>query len=312
LKKIFWLSSFLFYVLACNKKSVPAIIKEIQMPSGYPLNSILQTTDSSIITVGGNNYFTSSIFINRQNSNNWQPVILDAPSNKLFCLAELNNKIYAGGLAGFWIKGNTITYNWQVGRNNNYENINGLLARGDSLFMTQGLSNHGIFINDTFFQTRHSQSFGSRVMAIAFYNDSIGYATTENGILKTTDCGNSFTFTKAKNDIFTDIAILSENKFVACGFAGGIYWSEDGGQTFKTLKTKKHLKPLNKVAYNSAKNKCLVVGDNGQAYAINIATQTCNALPFFTTESIYGVCVGKQHDFLLCGDHGKVWTCDLQ
>jgi hypothetical protein len=311
LKKIFWLSSFLIFILACTKKTVPAVLKEIQLQSGYPLYSILQTEDSSIVAVGGNNYFTCSIFIAPQNTNKWHPIILDAPSNTLLCLTEKDNKIYAGGYAGFWVKGNTISRNWQVGRTINYEHINGILARGDSLFITQGLSNHGIFTCDTFFQNIHTQNFSSRVMAISFYNVSIGYATTENGILKTTDGGNSFTFTKAKNDIFTDIVVLSENKFIACGFAGGIYWSDDGGQTLQTLKIKKHLNPLNKIAYNKAKNKCLVVGDNGQAYVIDATAPACNALPFFTKESIYGVCTGTEHDFLLCGDHGKVWTCDL-
>ncbi len=303
MKKILLLYSILIF--SCTKKHIVYNVVEEQMPTTNPLYTITQTEDSTLFVAGGN-YFTSYNLFYKSVNNNWVPIILNFEGTALLCLYANKNIVHCGGYAGRYASGDSKGKNWYTWNTQNFELINGMYANDNKLLIANGGKLSGVEIFDKNKAPLNRVDLANRITNLTMYNQALGYATAATAIYKTKDSGVTWQYTNAKDDAFMDIACMDSNKFIACGLAGGVYYSSNGGNTIKTLLARTESNRFRKIALNQPKTKAIIVGDYGLVYEYDVINNTLTKCKSFTTEHLLSVC-STYKGFAICGAKGKVW-----
>lgn len=164
----------------------------------------------------------------------------------------------------------------------------------------------------------------SQVNAIAFGASGSGIAGAEDGILRTTDAGATWSWTNVTTSVnggtqpgITSVAYADANTAVAVANTGRIYRSTDGGTTWSLIATP--TAPWRGVAAASA-SVLVVVGDNGRiARSVDAGLHWTDITQFMMTETLTslvfasatnGVAVGSHGAVLRTADAGQTWATD--
>lgn len=137
-----------------------------------------------------------------------------------------------------------------------------------------------------------------------------GYCAGYGAILKTTDGGQHWAFTAAKNDFFKAMAWKNAMEGVAVGYEGSIVRTTDGGANWSVIRngndlTKKKIHFLD-IARNDAAT-LLAVGEKGTVFASTDDGEHWTEAASFTGDDLRGVSFRDRFTAFAVGDNGALF-----
>jgi len=161
------------------------------------------------------------------------------------------------------------------------------------------IDTNGNFIKE---ETYHHEMTG-----IAMNGHTNGYASAYSAVLKTTDAGQTWQYTTAKNDIYKSLLVLSNSDAIICGYDGSIKRTTDGGDTWLHIKNSNALTTTyrwNQLIQLNA-NIAVVIGDAGKIALVNLRDNSYNIISSIIAADILGGCKKNSSTIALCCSNGE-------
>lgn len=152
---------------------------------------------------------------------------------------------------------------------------------------------------------------------IKFTDENTGYIVDWNGILKTTDAGNTWTGSLTDTWGLYDIDFVTSNLGIVVGYNGRIIRTIDGGSIWTELNNSPTTQSLRRVNYGDA-NTALAVGENGTVIKTSDGGANWSLITNVPSENQYygvnftdanhGTIVGSNGIILTTFDGGNNWN----
>jgi hypothetical protein len=297
---------------ACSKPTTPWAHSEIKLNTNSDLNSVLYLTDNLGFAFGGDRYTKKDIFKTTNGGKTWQQYIDAETYQKGILDSKLltNGNIIATGISGYTLRSVDSGITWQFKLVPSYINIESICENASNIWFCGGYNNGGHLSHcDLNFENVATQNISTQLHNIIFTSKNIGYASGVGAILKTTDAGQTWQNTPAKNDVYTHLVAIDDATIFACGLNGNIIYTKNGGVEWFGLKDGNDLVSNNR--FNKmvlAKNKAIyAVGDAGLVVKIDINATPISytILKINTSKNIYGICVKNDNTMALVGEQGS-------
>jgi photosystem II stability/assembly factor-like uncharacterized protein len=308
------LVAYIFCILcsACSKPALPWAHSEIKLNTNSDLNSVLYITDNIGFAMGGDRYTKKEIFKTTDGGKTWQQYADAEPYQKAILDSKLlsNGNIIASGISGYTMRSADTGKTWQFKLVPSYVNIESICENASNIWFCGSYNSGGhVSHSDLIFENVATQNITSQLNAIIFTSKTIGYASGTGAILKTTDAGQTWQYTPAKNDVYTHLIATNDATIFACGLNGNIIYTKNGGTEWLGLKDGNDLvsnNRFNKMAL-ARNNTIYAVGDAGLVLKINIAETPVSytILNINTSKNLYSISTKNDNTMAVVGEQGS-------
>jgi photosystem II stability/assembly factor-like uncharacterized protein len=146
---------------------------------------------------------------------------------------------------------------------------------------------------------------------VAMADPTTGYVIGYGILLKTTDAGNSWSYTSIEGyDNYTGIDIHSKDDVWICGSGGSIFHTTDGNSWKQIRNGNDITKPryrLQGIVFNVDNIHGWAVGDKGILIATDDGGDHWEEFEHFTNSALHSVALCPNGDLLIAGDDGMLF-----
>jgi len=282
------------------------------------LNKILFTDNTNGFVVGGQRFMRATMLTTRDGGYTWNNRSFPQDGKEIFNIAKgFGNKIYTIGFESKVLVSSDTGKNWvfrQMGFGQPLTAITyispnlGIAVGGisfDAGYFTRIDSNAGIITWD---------SLGYQLNDIKMVSPQSGYICGYGVMKKTTDSGKTWNVQQLYGDNFTAIYIITENDVWVCGKNGGIFHTNDGGNSWSTMRNGNNLLlaqyHLNDIVFIDDMNGWCV-GDNGLVIRTDDGGIHWMEYDKFTGNALYGITKCPNGDLMVCGESGALYRLSV-
>lgn len=277
--------------------------------------------DNKAIVVGGRQYYEAAIYIlNQDNGIEKVPLPGNITNKEIYGIdISPEGSIMAVGYDASVFTSNDSGKSWHFTQNGIWQSFQDIAFRDkDTAFVA---INKGFSIGAI--ATLNADGRGSDVVNesrnfamddIDFVNSQLGYLCGYGAVMKTTDGGQVWTFTTAKNDYFKAMSWKNELEGIAVGYAGSIIQTSDGGASWHTsrngnnfLKKKIHFLSIE----NNGKDTYIATGEKGFVCITYNNGDTWQEVKHFTEKDLKGLCFKNEHECIIVGAEGGLFLLKL-
>ncbi len=145
--------------------------------------------------------------------------------------------------------------------------------------------------------------------SIFFCNDTVGYSVGENNrVLKTIDCGETWTFQDVESSFLTDIAFYDDNIGIIIGKNGVLLKTTDAGNTWNTINNFDIVVDLYSTAFIG--NKSYIAGKEGLIISSEDFFETYTVLKTKTLSPLYDIKFLNNDTAIAVGNNVIITTTD--
>lgn len=312
------LLSVLLFLCSCKKEQLGAVITEINSPTTYDL-ACVKFVGAIGFACGGMDYRKSELLKTTDGGATWAvcPLPHGEDTRMLYGLDVLpDGTLETAGFGGITFHsddfGNTIFYR-QEPRYKTWRSVCFRTPNNAMLCGQEGLGEG--YINAIKRQTGWAYGFDDvnhsfGMYHITFVDSTVGYIAGFGAIYKTTNGGESWNFTTAKNDYFTATSWFSKTEGVAIGWEGSICTTQNGGDDWQTVRSANKLgQPkirLKSLAQN-ARQELVAVGEKGCMLYSSDKGQHWNVLAEAGDVHLESIAFLDDDTFFVVGQGGRIF-----
>ena len=312
---------FSFYALllivfsACKKDRVSVDVVDLSRPqSDYIYSSIAQL--GNLFFIAGGSRWSASSLLRLDADKQLTEVSLDVNDQQkglygVDCLPV--GHIAAVGYEGQLYVSDDSGKSWRIQsqiESKPYQDIAWLTP--DSVLIVGGISfNQGFSLKSSTWHQPDIQDFDLRnfeIVDVDHAEKDVYYLAGYGVILKSTNRGQHWDFTAAKNDYFKGMAWINAKEGVAVGYAGHILQTKDGGDHWEKIDDSGL--PGNRKCLNVDMNMqgdYVIVGEQGfMAFKRAGASEWRTVRPF-TDKDLRALKIVSKQEVLVCGSGGGVY-----
>ena len=256
---------------SCHKEKISLIFTELPSITTNDLNSIFFLNDSTGYACGGLRYDKGDILKTTNGGFTWHD---QSNTDMIKAFYKITFPSLDTGYACGYEGGKVFrTFN---GGNTWEKIVAGVYVPMRDIFMLNSqkgfcCGGDGFKSGCTYSSTDAGDSWTSdtadlEYRSIFFFNDSVGVLAGYGAILRTTNGGESWNYTNAKQDFFVSMSFVNDEVGYAIGYTGSILKTTDGGQSWDRLRNSNSLfQPswlFNAVIFRD-ENVGYIVGNNG-------------------------------------------------
>lgn len=303
---------------SCTKQKLNADVRQIVVDADYRINDIYFVNQNLGFAVGGNRYEEGYILKTEDGGQNWERIPNSSIiPNEASGLQTLNSISFyndligeAVGHGGKILRTENGGNSWEMIINGTYENFNAIemLSANKTIISSSGAYADGsIFTSNNEWYNFDRQEFTYAFRGVDFINNDIGFLTGYGIVQKTIDGGNSWEIMDLKTDYFFDVDFVSIQTAYVCGWEGGIYKTNNQGETWKNIK------PTNKVFANRQhyenidfidENTGVVCGYNGEVLYTKNGGDSWLKMETNTKEDFHSIYFYNANKIFVGGENG--------
>ena len=297
-------------------------VEEINSTVNNRLNRILFTNAQTGWIVGGDQFLKPTLLKTTNGGISWKEVKLptQCEQKEIYSINVSQHGIlmtcgYGGTLFISNDSGETFNYfqhpSWSSLRSLAFFKNDSVCICGGVGF-NQGLISIGSSLQPAYIPS--GQAYSIEWSDVAIPDSTCAYVAGYGGILKSTDAGDSWEFTDAKNDFFTSMCWINATTGVAVGSEGSIIRTTDGGDHWTVIRngndfTKRKLHFL-RVARNQS-GTMVAVGEKGCVMISLNNGSSWDLVKSFTQTDLRGVGFSNDASCYVCGDGGHLFKIHL-
>lgn len=311
----FFLAALLLFS-ACRKDQLSwTTASRLESQTDHQLNRVFFANDSLCFAVGGERYTYATILRSSDGGYTWQAIDIPEAGKILNDICQNpDQKLFACGIDGRLVESVDAGITWTFHQIPDWKSYKTLAyPNNDSGVLMGGISfyNGTLARFDNYGQAAQSDSLPHEINCLRFADGYIGYAAGYGVILKTKDGGNSWEeMAGIKGDNFTGLFALNEQEVWLCGYNGGIFQTEDGGDTWRCLRngnnpTLKKYRLYDLVMRNKAEG--YAVGEKGVVLYTDDGGRHWAEIKPFTQTNLRSIALCPNGDLLICGEKGELW-----
>jgi len=156
-------------------------------------------------------------------------------------------------------------------------------------------------------------SLGYELNDIAMLPQGQGWRCGYGVMQHTTDGGNTWQWQSPRNDNYKALDVHSPLLAYACGGEGSICATQDGGESWTTLRNGNDL-TLPKYRLQDLlfldDMRGYAVGENGLMIYTDDGGRHWSELERFTSAHLYGMARNARGELFVCGDGGEIWRIE--
>lgn len=309
---------FILGLSSCLKEKIDTPVRIINIGADHRINDIYFVNKMLGFAVGGSRFDEGYIFKTTNGGETWTRIQDNAISiNTETGLQTLNGIHFYNESIGQIVGHGGKILRTEDGGDNWDMIINGSWASFSDIYMhspqkTTIVSNAAYSGGDIFNSTSAWYNFDREVLnyaarSVVFLSPEIGFIAGYGIIKKTTDAGKNYQILDIRNDYFFDISFPTASTGYVCGWEGGVYKTEDQGETWKTVN------PNNKVFgarqhYENIhfinENEGIVCGYNGHILYTNDGGNSWQKLETNTKENFHSIYFYDEHTVFAGGENG--------
>ncbi len=299
----------LIIVAACGKKTPSNIVVQKNL-SDNELYTVTYLTDSIGFIGGGLEYTLDEIYKTTDAGATWVKKAVSTNFRKSIrrFFVQNNGTIMALGSSGYMAMSKDTGETWVYKQLPNYTDIRDAIQIKDTIILAVGKSTKGFLTYiDTNGNFIKEETYHHEMTGIAMNGHTNGYASAYSAVLKTTDAGQTWQYTTAKNDIYKSLLVLSNSDAIICGYDGSIKRTTDGGDTWLHIKNSNALTTTyrwNQLIQLNA-NIAVVIGDAGKIALVNLRDNSYNIISSIIAADILGGCKKNSSTIALCCSNGE-------
>lgn len=282
------------------------------------LNEVMFVNDTLGFAVGGQRFYTATVLTTHDGGNTWKLDSFPEVGKGLYGIAAHKGVIYLIGLDGRLQYSSDNGNTWRMSQLNAWESFKDLAFAGDRCIGIAGINfdygflcdinvspaaNQGIDVT-----TREKRDFELNDIEMA--SDKVGYICGFGNMLKTTDGGATWQHQDIKNDNFTGISVLDEQRAWTCGYNGSIHYTQNGGAKWEKLRgannalgTKYHF--LDILFLNTQDG--WAVGENGVVVSTTDGGRNWKEYDRFTANALRSIVQAPDGSMVVAGDNGTLY-----
>lgn len=309
---IVWCSLLVFFS-SCQKEKITFTFTELSSGTNYDLNNLFFLDDSTGYVCGGSRYEKGEILKTTNGGFTWLNQSTTDMSKALYKITFPSHDTgfacgYDGKIFRTFDGGNY----WEYFQSSLYRPLR-------DLFMLN--SQKGFCCGGDGFQsgcTLSTSDAGNswktdtsifEYRSIFFFNDSAGVIAGYGAILQTTDGGQHWNYTNARQDFFVSVHFVNDEVGYAIGYTGSVLKTMDGGQSWDRLRNSNSLfeSPLlfNRVIFRD-ENVGYIIGEQGCFMKTEDGGNHWLKVENAPNVDWKGIALVKNGGFL-CGTGGKIY-----
>jgi photosystem II stability/assembly factor-like uncharacterized protein len=318
----FILAFFLFSIFSCGKKKIAVDAIEVNTPTDLTLHKIEFFNQDIGFAVGGSQFYEACLLKTTDGGLTWQRIDLGfAPQKKAIHSIAISStgKLMAVGFGGTIFLSNDTGRTFQYVQHNSWREFQDVsITESDTCAIVGGAGFEFGFVarmkNNGDGANRVQEEWKAEMCDIDMLQNKVGYIAGFGAILKTTDAGQTWYFTSAKNDNFKAMSWKNSNEGVAVGYAGSILKTSNGGDNWDKMRNgnsvfNKKYHFLN-IAYDGLQTY-IAVGESGLVYVSKDDGETWNEFAHFTKNDIRGVTFLNASTCFVVGENGMMFRMNL-
>lgn len=315
---LFFSTIFFLGLSSCLKEKIDTQIRQIEIDADHRINDIYFINQNIGFAVGGSRYEEGYIFKTSNGGNTWERIQDSAINiNAVSGLQTLNGIHFYNDSIG-QIVGHGGKILRTINGGDNWEMIiNGTYAAFSDIYMhsptkTDIITNRAyasgeIFKSSTQWYNFDKEELNFAARSILFIDSNIGFIAGYGVVQKTVDGGNSYQVLNVRNDYFFDIDFPSRNVGFVCGWEGGIYKTENQGETWKivnannkALSARQHYENIDFINENQG----VVCGYNGHILYTKDGGNSWQKLETNTKENFHSIYFLNEQTIFAGGENG--------
>lgn len=307
-----------FSLSSCLKEKIDTQVRIINIDADHRINDIYFIDENLGFAIGGNRYDEGYIFKTTDRGQTWDR-IQDSAINidtetglqTLNGINFYNDSIgQIVGHGGKILRTEDGGESWSMIINGSWASFTDIYmhsSRSATIISSGAYSDGAIFNATTEWYTFDRKEVEFAARSIHFIDPNIGFIAGYGVVQKTTDGGNTYQILDLKNDYFFDISFPTSNTGYVCGWEGGVYKTENQGETWKTVN------PSNKVFgarqhYENIdfinENQGVVCGYNGHILYTNDGGNSWQKLETNTKENFHSIYFYDEQTVFAGGENG--------
>jgi len=297
------------------KKDLLHVQKIQQLSSNVTsrLNRIHFIDNNVCFIVGGETWSQAEVLRSMDGGYIWQANSYPDPGKIMFgfCVAP-NGALCLCGPSGAVLYSSDTGNTWSAKQVNDWQYyVSASFPTLDTaIFIRSLLQQSGAIARlNSNFDIIDTQSFDFGLNEIYMTSRSVGYVIGYGGVLKTTDCGNTWHYQSVSGDNFMAMDIHGDEIWM-CGYTGSVYHTTDGGADWTRIRNGADITlpryRMQSIVFKDSMNGWAVT-DDGQLIHTDDAGKHWAEYDKFTSNSLRSVVLCPNNDLLVAGDNGTIF-----
>ncbi|MEZ5016571.1 MAG: YCF48-related protein [Flavipsychrobacter sp.] len=296
-----------------------AKVEQIHTETYDRLNDVYFISDNIGYAVGGDRFQKATLLRTTDWGKSWKYYDFTQAGKGLYGInTSPSGKLYAIGFDGKMMSSIDKGDNWQFTQLDVWKEYKDIGFFNPN----EGLAIGGISYNSGFImhvdgngKIQYWDSIKYELNDLAVANATTAYIAGYGVIQKTVDKGKTWRIQNPVNDNFTALHLRTEQELWACGVAGSIYHTSDGGNNWYRQRNGKDItKPkyeLHDIYFVDGQNGW-AVGENGVIIYSEDSGNNWSLFDKFTSETLRSITMAGDGTLVVVGDNGSIYRLHIK
>jgi photosystem II stability/assembly factor-like uncharacterized protein len=302
----------LLFFIHCQKEDLNLQSQEVSSPAEVPLHQIQFVSEDTGFIAGGEKFQKGVLLTTYNGGQTWQK-----DSILSFACFDLHffdgREGYIAGFGGKVLHTTDGGTHWQTLQDPSWNGFHTVFFVNRNWGLASGGEGSKFsLIRKTQNGGQHWQrhKFNRGLRDLHFFDESTGLACGYGAVIRTTDGGESWTFTDAQDDLFKAMSFPTAHTGYVIGYTGTILKTTDQGKSWEKVRKGNSLIPERKHFYSIAfwnKDIGYAVGDRGTILYTDDGGNNWDQLSSFTEERLRDIYLTSKNSGWVIGADGGIY-----